>query len=278
VFRLFRRKAREAPPPSSGQMALQFEARPDTTLRPAHPTAPIKDQRVAMLRHQPVRWELVRSARRTIGFQIDARGLRVSAPRWVPIWEIEKALDEKADWILRKLLEWQQHERRREDLQPRWEHGALIRLLGETLTLTLDPASRGAQRDGDLLRIGLPLDAPPDDICDAAQRWLKEQARAVFAERIPIYSQRLGRAPTRWALSSARTRWGSCNPDGSIRLNWRLIHFPLEVVDYVIAHEMAHLLELNHGPKFWFAVEALFPDYERVRGMLRHHYDDAPES
>ncbi|MFM8557960.1 MAG: M48 family metallopeptidase, partial [Betaproteobacteria bacterium] len=63
-----------------------------------------------------------------------------------------------------------------------------------------------------------------------------------------------------------------------IRLNWRLIHFPLEVVDYVIAHEMAHLLELNHGPKFWSAVEALFPDYERVRGMLRHHYDDAPES
>jgi len=224
-----------------------------------------------------VRWELVRSRRKTIGFQIDARGLRVSAPRWVPVWEIERALQEKADWILRKLAEWQEHERRRQEMMPRWENHAPIRLLGETFALMLDPSAQGVVRDGPLLRVGLPVDTPRERIQEHVQRWLREQAKALFAERIPVFSERLGQAPTRWALSSARTRWGSCGPDGAVRLNWRLIHFPAEVVDYVIAHELAHLVELNHGPRFWSLVGRLFPDYERVRGVLRHHYDDMPE-
>jgi predicted metal-dependent hydrolase len=80
--------------------------------------------------------------------------------------------------------------------------------------------------------------------------------------------------PTRWGLSSARTRWGSCNSDGSIRLNWRLMHFPHEIIDYVICHELAHLKELNHGAEFWQTVGELFPDYQRVRGMLRSYTDD----
>ena len=235
-------------------------------------------QRLALLRNQPVRWELIRSRRRTIGFQIDHRGLRVSAPRWVSLREIEQALDEKCDWILRKLAEWQRHEQRRLDMQPRWEHGATVRLLGEPLSLRIDTETDGVIRDGALLRVGLPPDAGSEQLKDRVEAWLREQARAIFAERIPVFSQKLGRAPTRWALSSARTRWGSCNPDGSIRLNWRLVHFPHEVIDYVIAHEMAHLAELNHGPRFWSTVGDLFPDYERVRGALRHHYDDTPAS
>ena len=269
VLSLFRRKPRPVPP-SASQLSLQFDAPPDAS-------PPPQSRRFAMLRHQPVRWDLVRSRRRTIGFQIDSRGLRVSAPRWVPVWEIERALQEKADWILRKLAEWQDHERRRQDMMPRWEHGAPIRLLGDTLTLTLDPAVSGVRREGERLLVGLAANATAEAIRDVLQKWLREQAREVFARQIPIFAERLGRAPSRWALSSARTRWGSCGPDGAIRLNWRLVHFPAEVVDYVIAHELAHLIELNHGPRFWAVVERLFPDYERVRDTLKHHYDDMPE-
>jgi len=79
----------------------------------------------------------------------------------------------------------------------------------------------------------------------------------------------------RWSLSSARTRWGSCSADGSIRLNWRLVHFPLDIVDYVIAHELAHLRELNHGTRFWQIVGDLFPEYERARAWLRDFPEDA---
>jgi predicted metal-dependent hydrolase len=75
-------------------------------------------------------------------------------------------------------------------------------------------------------------------------------------------------------LSSARTRWGSCGPDGAIRLNWRLVHFPQQIIDYVVAHELAHLRELNHSPRFWDTVGQLFPDFDRARQWLRQFPDD----
>lgn len=232
--------------------------------------------RSTMLCEQPVHYELRRSRRRTIGFVIDQRGLRVTAPRWVPVGEIERALQEKARWILRKLVEWRAHEARRAQVAIRWRHGATLRYLGGTLVLSVDPRARGVTRDGELLRVGLPPQASEDQLRDRVQAWLQARAREIFAERIPLFAQRLGRSPSRWALSSARTRWGSCTPDGAIRLNWRLVHFPLEIVDYVIAHEFAHLRELNHGPRFWATVGELFPDFERMRTRLREFTDDMP--
>ena len=75
---------------------------------------------------------------------------------------------------------------------------------------------------------------------------------------------------TRLSLSSAATRWGSASADGSIRLNWRLIHFALPVVDYVVTHELAHLREMNHSVAFWEVVRSVLPEFEQVRGALRH--------
>ena len=221
-------------------------------------------------------YELRRSRRRTIGFAIDDRGLRVTAPRWVPLAEIERALQEKSRWILRKLLEWRAHEARRERVSVRWQHGATLRYLGSTLTLSIDPDARGVAHDGDLLRVGLPPQSGEEQLEDRVQSWLKARAREVFAERIPLFATRLGRTPSRWTLSSARTRWGSCTPDGAVRLNWRLVHFPLEIIDYVIVHELAHLRELNHGPRFWSTVGELFPDFDRARAWLRNFPDDMP--
>jgi predicted metal-dependent hydrolase len=250
--------------------------------RPALPTPPRAPSRASnglrstLLREQPVLYELRRSRRRTIGFVIDDRGLRVTAPRWVPLAEVEDALQEKSDWILRKLLEWRAHAARRERLTVRWQHGAPLRYLGTTLTLSLEPGARGVTRDGALLRVGLPPHAGEEQLQDRVHAWLQARAREVFAERIPVFATRLGRAPTRWTLSSARTRWGSCTPDGAVRLNWRLVHFPQDIIDYVIAHELAHLRELNHGPRFWATVGELFPGFEQARTWLRDFPDDMP--
>ncbi len=264
--------------PNASDAALQLSLPLFDFERAAPPpavTAP-GGARLTLLHAQPVHYELTRSRRRTIGFAIDDRGLRVTAPRWVPLLEIERALQQKADWILRKLLEWRTHSARREQMAVRWQDGAPLRLLGETLTLTIDPHARGVARDGDRLRVALPPNAGAAQLQDRVQAWLQERAREVFAQRIPLFAQRLGRAPSRWALSSARTRWGSCTPDGAVRLNWRLVQFPLEIVDYVIAHELAHLRELNHGPRFWSTVGELFPDYDRARAWLRDFADDTP--
>ena len=84
-----------------------------------------------------------------------------------------------------------------------------------------------------------------------------------------MFTERLGVRYTRLSLSSAQTRWGSASADGSIRLNWRLIHFALHTIDYVVAHELAHLREMNHSPRFWDVVRSVLPDYERARGVLK---------
>ena len=83
------------------------------------------------------------------------------------------------------------------------------------------------------------------------------------------------RVPPPLSLSSARTRWGCCSASG-IRLNWRLIHLPLDLVDYVVAHELAHLREMNHSARFWAEVARLCPDWRERRAALKKHGGEIP--
>jgi hypothetical protein len=119
------------------------------------------------------------------------------------------------------------------------------------------------------LHVGLPHDAAPAQIRDVVQSWLQRQARRVFEERCREFAPRLRVRVRRLSLSSAATRWGSASADGSIRLNWRLIHFAMPTVDYVVAHELAHLREMNHSAAFWDVVRSVMPDYERAREVLK---------
>jgi len=119
------------------------------------------------------------------------------------------------------------------------------------------------------LHLGLPQAAAPAQIRDAVQSWLQRQARRIFEERCAVFTQRLGVRMTRLSLSSASTRWGSASASGAIRLNWRLVHFALPVIDYVVTHELAHLKEMNHSPAFWDVVRSALPEFEQARGALR---------
>jgi len=101
------------------------------------------------------------------------------------------------------------------------------------------------------------------------QAWLQSEARRVFPERIARFGGRISARYAGWALSSARSQWGSCTHDGRIRLSWRLIHFSLPVIDYVVAHELAHLDQMNHSARFWQAVAQLLPGFEPARDEIR---------
>ena len=150
--------------------------------------------------------------------------------------------------------------------------------MGEPVTVILDPTQTGARfQPASLdaapcrhtLRLGLPHDAVGTQIRDAAEAWLQREARMLFAERAEHYARKLGVVVKRVSLSSARTRWGSASADGSIRLHWRLMHFSLDIIDYVVAHELAHLREMNHSPAFWDVVRSILPEYEPARDHLR---------
>jgi hypothetical protein len=254
--------------------AAPKEPAPSTEFR--HP----RSQREVLLTGHRVAFELRRSRRRTIGFVVGAEGLSVSAPRWVGLAEIEAALREKGPWILRKLQEQRERTARLEAARVEWREGGTVPFLGDTVILVLDPRTTGAVLHTDTstlpgvprltLHLGLPQTAEPDQIRDLVQSWLQRQARRIFEERCVLFAERLGVRMKRLSLSSASTRWGSASADGSIRLNWRLVHFAVPVIDYVVTHELAHLREMNHGPAFWDVVRQALPGFEQARGVLRH--------
>ena len=219
-------------------------------------------------------YRLLRSKRRTIGFLIDDEGLRVTAPRWVTVAEIELAITEKRAWIFKKINE--QRERSVRRLQPpmEWRDGARLPYLGADIVVRIaDSANTGIRFDEQTreLHVSLPASATEQQLKDRVQGWLQAEAKRIFAERLDIYAAKLGVTFKGFALSSASTQWGSCTADGRIRLNWRLMHFALPNIDYVVAHELSHLREMNHGPQFWATVQSLLPEFETARKTLRDH-------
>ena len=233
-----------------------------------HPQA----QRQITLDGHGVGYALRRTRRRSIGFVIAADGLAVSAPRWVGLADIEAALREKAGWILRKLHEQRERARRLDAARVDWRDGTRVPFLGEPVQVRLDKGTTGVVLHAEqrALHLGLPAHATPEQVRDAVQSWLQRQARRIFEERCALLAPRLNVRMKRLSLSSAATRWGSASADGSIRLNWRLVHFALPVIDYVVAHELAHLREMNHSPAFWDVVRSAVPDFQTARGALRH--------
>jgi hypothetical protein len=119
------------------------------------------------------------------------------------------------------------------------------------------------------LDVALPADAPEAQWQAAVLHWLQTLARRHFTTRLDQLAPVLGVRWSRLSLTNARTRWGSASSDGSIRLHWRLMQLQPELADYVIVHELAHLHEMNHSPRFWAIVQAAMPDYARHQQALK---------
>ena len=223
-------------------------------------------------------YEFARARRRTIGFSVGPDGLSVRAPRWTPVGEVEAALLAKSRWILDKLGAARDRRERLESARIVWREGATIPYLGNLVRLQLDPEHRFVGVGAGLseavggvavLRIGLPHNASETQIRDAVQAWLMREARQNFDRRIAHFAPLLQVQVRSMRLSNAGTRWGSASSNGTIRLNWRLIHFRQPVVDYVIAHELSHLRVMDHSPRFWETVASVVPDYSDLRRQLK---------
>ncbi len=238
-----------------------------------HPRA----NRMLRLGSCEVGYEFKRGKRRTIGLSISTDGLSVRAPRWTPVGEVEALLHDKSAWVLEKLQSARERAHEIDQARIVWADGAELDYLGARLRLVLDPAHGFTQvgavleNSGEVatLRLGLAHNANEGQIRDAAQAWLMRQAKALFTERLDHFAPQLGVRYTKLRLSSAGTRWGSASADGSIRLNWRLIHLKMEMVDYVVVHELSHLRHMDHSPRFWDVVASVLPDHEQRRRALR---------
>ena len=211
---------------------------------------------------RPVEYRFERRRRRTLGITVDAHGLRVAAPLRAPWGEVEGFLREKERWILRKLDEWSRMPR---GAALHGVSGELVPVFGVPCVLEVKPGRRHVERRDARLVLTVGARSRPVDVVVA---WLKHEALEAFRPRVAHYAAQVGRTPPRVALSNARTQWGVCTEDGTIRLCWRLVHLEPVLTDYVIAHEVAHLLEMNHSRRFWSLLSRLYPGWREARERL----------
>ena len=227
---------------------------------------PFKETRLIQLQSEAVSYTLVRRKRRTIGFKVDNSGLTVSAPPREPYNYLEQLIQERALWIVTKLKEMEAQR-----LPPRtWQNGERLLLLGDDLELNIYRSHRRAEpiRSVGKIWVGVPDTRDAETIQTRVGQWYRRQAAQHFQTRLAWYAPRLGVATPHLKLSNAKTTWGMCLSSGVIRLSWRLIKAPQAQIDYVVAHEIAHLKHMNHSRAFWDTVERLYPDYQRQREEL----------
>ncbi len=229
---------------------------------------PEAQARSILLGDRDVPFRLVRARRRTVGLQVGHEGLTVRAPLRLSMREVHQVLHEKSGWIIAKLAEWAR--RSEHALGANWQDGAPFLYLGLPHVLSLLPAPR-AQVSVDARRLIVHLPQPGDAAAveRAIERWLRHQAAAVFAPKLAYFAGLLGLSAPRLIIYGPRTIWGSCNRSGVIRLHWRLLQLPPELSDYILAHEVAHLAEMNHSSRFWAVVGRLYPDFRGARAAVR---------
>ncbi|MDR1350939.1 MAG: M48 family metallopeptidase [Zoogloeaceae bacterium] len=226
------------------------------------------EQRQIELQGEIVDYCLVRSVRRSIGLSINQRGLRVGAPLAASLARIESLLRQQGDWVREKLARWRVHSALTLDV------GSECLWLGQPRLLRRAAGRVHQCRDGQLELVAR---ADEPDLAAAFIRFCKARARPWFLPRLAHYAGCLGVPTPPLILSSARSRWGSCNAQGEIRLSWRLMQFDPALIDYVVAHEIAHLKAMNHSPQFWAIVEQLYPDWRAARFTIRNLTRQLPQ-
>lgn len=210
-----------------------------------------------------IEYRLIRSNRRTLSISVDREGaLVVRAPMRMAKREIEAFLAQKQEWIAQK----QALASQAAQLCPALEEGAQIPFWGGMLTIAFSDVKKAVHQDGILT---LPQGA---EAAARARKWRLQQAQALITPRVESWAQRTGLQPSAIHYGSAKTRWGSMNHQTrSLRLNAALVHCPQDIVDYVIVHELVHIIQPNHSPAFHAAVRQFLPDADSRRQRLRQY-------
>lgn len=188
------------------------------------------------------------------------RAINLTLPQRAKLEQGMDFLHRKQDWLAEAVSDLPEH--------ITLEDGAYIPILGEARHIIFYPATRFSY---ELLEDRLIVHGSEAKETDHILRALKECFREFAIETAEHYAAHIRRRVNRISLRDPRTRWGSCSQDGNISLSWRLVFAPLEVTDYVIAHEVAHLRHMNHSARFWECVEGICPDYREHWDWLRSH-------
>jgi predicted metal-dependent hydrolase len=208
---------------------------------------------------------IIRTNRKTVSLIVNSQGeLIVRAPLHVSDSFVKELVESKAAWIARKMEEVKT---RRFLPEKQFVEGEPLLYIGRSYPLFF----------GDNLGINveisdkLVVSCGKDDVRDVLIHWYRQRALETITERCAHFSRSTGLRPSRIKISNAGKRWGSCSSRGNLNFAWRLVMAPLEVIDYVVVHELCHLREMNHSQQFWARVSSIMPDYEPRRKWLQEN-------
>lgn len=225
------------------------------------------EQTITLANGERIAYLLEYRTRRTVGLKITQQGLVVHAPKRLVTHQLNQILIQKSAWISNKLA---LREANAVD-KVQWQHGEHLLLLGQDIELQLleTTAKPILRLDGQRLVLTVKDIGNTEAIAKRIIRWYQQQAYEDFGRRVEIFSAKLGVPTPPIGLSNAQSRWGSCNSRGQIRLNWRLIQAPPQIINHVVCHELAHLKEMNHSAKFYAVLTQLFPEHTVVEQALK---------
>ena len=225
-------------------------------------------RRTVRTQYGPITYELIKTGRSSLELKVLPQEIRLFAPARYPLRDADRFVLEKADWIRDCRSRIDAYKQAEENLYPMTD-GMAFPLEGEQAVLRLlpDVKPRADFAEGVLTLSG--GDLSPDGVRERLRAYLIDLARERIEERLEYYIPLIGRRPGRVAIREQRTRWGSCSAQGNLNFNWKLIMAPKEALDYVVIHELCHLYEFNHSPRFWARVERYQSEYAQWRDFLR---------
>ena len=211
-----------------------------------------------------INYRLTRSGRRTIAIHVRDGQVEVRAPLRTPKQDIDAFVLSKEAWILKNQTRQLARPRPRDDFFV--DYGSLITWRGKTYPIVSHSGNK-AGFDGE--RFYMPPGLTTVQIKETCIQIYQRLALTYFTSRVEYYASKMGVSPSAVKVSNAKTRWGSCSLKKSLNFSWRLGLADDDVVDYVVVHELAHLIQMNHSKKFWQVVEGVLPDYASRKARLK---------
>lgn len=218
-------------------------------------------------------YSIIRSKRKSIGIVVKAGGeVIVKAPAFLSVGDIQKCVESKADWIQKKIPEMEALAERIPEKS--YEDGEKLFYLGREYRLMRKPslsARKGmvAMAGEQVILYGVFHNS--DEVKAILERWYQQKAEDWITRRVCYYEERIGVSVNRICYRSPKTRWGSCSSDRNVMINWKLIMAPEPIIDYVVCHELCHILEMNHSERFWALVAKEIPDWKARRNWLKEN-------
>jgi hypothetical protein len=220
---------------------------------------------------QRIEFDVVFRNRKTLTIEIEApNSITVIAPHGKSEDEILKTVKGKSKWIVQKLFEIKEMEYRKRN----WEYvnGESFIYMGRNYSLQIVVDETVRMPEAKLTRGKFVVSVQNkdfDQIRLALENWYKDKAKEKIKERVDYYQSHFDHKPKRVVIKDQQKRWGSCTKDHQLLFNWKCVMAPSPVLDYIVVHEMCHMVHMNHSNEFWHLLKRILPDYEQRKSWLR---------